>query len=231
MAQAGIHALVGAVVRRWSPQRAGQGMRAWLVLGVILGNLLPDADNLAVAVATVMKLPTEGLHRTFTHSLLTAFAIAAVFYLVGWATSQPRWGNLGLGLGAGILMHILLDLLIWLNGVEILWPIPSWVNLWSGVVPPPWFDKLMLSTEFLFFFLYFLWLDAVARRQGTDRDFARMLRVWIGVQGVLFVVFTALVYTLSKGFLVPYGAVYLLSLSLAFGVTIRMRETVEAVAL
>ena len=227
MAQAGIHALVGAAVRRWSPQRAS---RDWLILGLILGNLLPDADNLAVAIATMRKLPTDGLHRTFTHSLITAFAIAAVFYLVGRAASQPRWGNLGLGLGAGILMHILLDLLIWFNGVEILWPIPSWVNLWSGVAPPPWFDKLMLSVEFLFFALYFLWLEATARRQGTDKDFANTLRAWIWVQGAFFLVFIVLVYTLSKGYLIPYGAVYLLSLGLAIGVTIRMRKTIEVVA-
>jgi hypothetical protein len=38
-----------------------------------------------------------------------------------------------------------------------------------------------------------------------------------------------LVYTMEKGFMVPFGALYLLSLGLAFGVTIRMRETVEAV--
>jgi membrane-bound metal-dependent hydrolase YbcI (DUF457 family) len=230
MPQAGIHALVGVAVRRWLPQRVQRAERAWLVLGVILGNLLPDSDNLAVAVATVMKLPTEGLHRTFTHSLFTVIAVAVLFYLVGKAVGQPRWGSLGLGLGAGILMHILLDLLIWFNGVEILWPIPSWVNLWSRVAPPVWFDKLMLSVEFFFFALYFLWLDAVARRQGTDRDFARTLRVWIWVQGVLFLVFTALVYTLPKGYLVPYGAAYLFSLGLAVGVTIRMRKTVEAVA-
>jgi membrane-bound metal-dependent hydrolase YbcI (DUF457 family) len=97
------------------------------VLGVFLGNLLPDADNLAVAVATIMKLPTEGLHRTFTHSLFTVVAFVAVFYLVGQAIRQPRWVNLGLGLGAGILMHILLDLLIWFNGVEICGP-SSWPN-------------------------------------------------------------------------------------------------------
>jgi hypothetical protein len=46
----------------------------------------------------------------------------------------------------------------------------------------------------------------------------------------LFVVFTVLVYTMEKGFMIPYGALYLLSLGLAFGVTVRMRETVEAVA-
>jgi hypothetical protein len=127
-------------------------------------------------------------------------------------------------------MHILLDLLVWFNGVEILWPIPSWVNLWSGVIPPVWFDKLMLPVEFLFFAVYFLWLDATARQQGTDKEFARTLRVWIGVQCALFVVFTALVYNLSKGFLIPYGVAYLFSLGLAIGVTIRMRKTVEAVA-
>jgi len=223
MAQAGIHGVVAMAVRKWAPERS------WLILGIVLGNLLPDADNLAVAVATVAKLPTEGLHRTFTHSLFTAIAVAVVFALVGRVARQTRWGNLGLGLGAGILMHILLDLLIWFNGVEILWPIPSWLNLWSGVAPPVWFDKLMLTVEFLFFGLFFLWLHQTARQQGTDKDFIRMLRVWILVQAVLFIAFTALVYTLQKGFMAPYGAVYLLSLGIAVGVTIRMRKTVEAV--
>jgi membrane-bound metal-dependent hydrolase YbcI (DUF457 family) len=156
MAQAGIHALVGAAVRRWTLQGEQRVERDWLVLGVVLGNLLPDADNLAVAVATIMKLHTEGLHRTFTHSLFTVIMVVAAFYLVGLALRQPRWANLGLGLGAGISMHILLDLLIWFNGVEILWPLPSWFNLWRGIAPPAWFDKLMMPVEFLFFALYFL---------------------------------------------------------------------------
>lgn len=49
------------------------------------------------------------------------------------------------------------------------------------------------------------------------------------MQGVLFVVFTVPVYTMQKGFMTPSGALYLLSLGLAFGMTIRMRATVEAV--
>jgi hypothetical protein len=57
----------------------------------------------------------------------------------------------------------------------------------------------------------------------------RTLRVWTVVQGVLFVVFTVLVCTMEAGFMIAYGALYLLSLGLAFGVAIRMRETVEAV--
>jgi len=224
MAQAGIHSIVGMAVRKWTPNQE------WLMLGIVLGNPLPDADNLAVAIATVTKLSTEGLHRTFTHSLFTIIAIIAAFYVVAKITKRPRWGNLGLGLGIGVLMHILLDLLIWFNGVEILWPIPSWVNFWGNVIPPEWWTKLMMSTEFLFFALFFVLLSATARKRGTDGDFLGTLRVWTIVQSVLFVVFTILVYSMEKGFMIPYGAIYLLSLGLAFGITIRMRETVEAIA-
>jgi membrane-bound metal-dependent hydrolase YbcI (DUF457 family) len=200
------------------------------MLGIVLGNLLPDADNLAVAVATLTGRSTAGLHRTFTHSLFTVAAVIGAFYVVRWITNGPRWSNLGLGLGVGILMHILFDLLIWFNGVEILWPIPSWVNLWSGVTPPEWWSKLMDPVEFLSFALFFILLDVTSRRRGTDHGFLRRLRMWTAVQSVLFLVLTVLVYTMERGFMTLHGALYLLSLGLAFGVTIRMQKTVEAVA-
>jgi membrane-bound metal-dependent hydrolase YbcI (DUF457 family) len=221
MAQAGIHSILGVAVKKWTPERS------WLLLGVVLGSLLPDTDNLAVAVATLAGQPTEGLHRTFTHSLFTVLTVVAIFFIVAQVTRQPRWKNLGIGLGIGITLHILLDLLLWFDGVEILWPIPSWVNLWSGVTPPLWFENLMMTTEFLFLALFFLGLARLARRQGTDLSYLRQLRVWTWAQLGLFAIFTVLVYTLSKGFMTPYGLAYLLSLGLAIGVTIRMRQTIN----
>jgi len=223
MAQAGIHSMVGMAIRKWTPDRK------WLMLGIVLGNLFPDADNLAVAVATVMGKSTEGLHRTFTHSLFFVAAIILIFYGVAWMSKRSEWGNLGLGLGIGVLMHILLDLLIWFNGVEILWPLPSWVNLWTNVTPPEWWNKLMMPVENLFFVLFLLLLASTARKRNTDSDYLSKLRVWTWVQGVLFLAFMVMVYTMESGFLTIFGAVYLLSLGLVFGITIRMRETVEAI--
>jgi len=223
MAQAGIHSMVGMAVQKWTPARK------WLMLGVVLGNLFPDADNFAVAIATLTGNSTEGLHRTFTHSLFFVAAIIIIFYGISLATKKGEWGNLGLGLGIGILMHILLDLLIWFNGVEILWPLDSWVNLWEGVTPPEWWIKLMMPVENLFFLLFFLMLASTARKRNKDVDFLPKLRIWTWVQGILFVVFMAMVLTMDTGFMTIFGAVYLLSLSLAFGITIRMRETVEAI--
>jgi membrane-bound metal-dependent hydrolase YbcI (DUF457 family) len=221
MAQAGIHGLVSIAVRRLAPQRT------WLVLGIVLGSILPDADNLAVAVATVTKQSTAGLHRTFTHSLFTALAVVILFYLVSLIVKKPRWNNLGIGLGVGILLHIMLDLVIWFDGVAILWPLPSWVNLWEGVTLPDWWTRLMNPLELLFFALFFLSLYILARRQDTDLKYLGKLRLWIGLQGVLFLVFMPLAYIMKAGFLTIFGVVYLLSLGLTVGVTIRMRDTIE----
>lgn len=221
MAQAGIHSLIGMAVRKWTPERN------WIMLGIILGSMLPDADNLAVAAATVAKLPTEGLHRTFTHSLFTVAVVVLVFYLISRITKKPRWNNLGIGLGVGLIMHILLDLVIWFDGVAVIWPLSYTLNFWSGVTPPDWWMTLMQPVELLFFALFFFYLHALANQQGTDLRFLAKLRFWTGLEAVLFVVFLVLAFTLTKGFLTIFGAVYLLSLGLATGIAIRMRETIE----
>jgi len=223
MAQAGIHALVGAAVRKVTPRRE------WLMLGIILGSLFPDLDNYGVAIATVARLQVtgHGLHRTFTHSIAAVLAAVLIFFLVAQVTKQPRWMTLGLGFGIGILLHIALDLLIWFNGVELLWPLGGWVNLWAGVTPPAWFSKLMDPLEFLFLALFFAWLMNTARKHKTNLEFLGRLRQWIIAMLVLLVVFTPLAYVMSKGFLTVYGLFYLVALTAAFVITIRMRQTVE----
>lgn len=223
MPQAGIHSMVGMAVRKWTPDKK------WLMLGIVLGALFPDADNFAVAIATVTGGSTEGLHRTFTHSLFFVAVIVIVSYGIAWLLKRPKWGNLGLGLGIGVLMHTTLDLAGWFNGVHILWPLPTYINFWETVAVPEWWSKLMMPTENLFFALYFLLLASTARKRDTNSDYLPKLRIWTWVQGILFVAFMVMVYTMESGFLTIFGAVYLLSLGLTFGITIRMRETVEAI--
>jgi membrane-bound metal-dependent hydrolase YbcI (DUF457 family) len=221
MAQAGLHALVGTLTRKL-PKKP-----EWLLLGVILGSLLPDLDNYAVAVATVAKLDTHGLHRTFTHSIITALVIVTVFALIGVISKQPRWTGLGIGLGSGIVLHIVLDLLIWFNGVQLLWPFNLWINIWGGIQPPEWFMKFLDPAEFLFFALFFIWLANVARKYHTDTNFLGALRWWIVGMFILFLVFTPLAYLMNKGYLTIFGAFYLLSATAAFIISIRVRQTLS----
>jgi membrane-bound metal-dependent hydrolase YbcI (DUF457 family) len=222
MAQAGMHGLVGIAIRKIA------GKRDWLLLGLLLGSIFPDMDNVGVAIATLMKTSTQGIHRTMTHSVFFMMAVVFVFYLAGRWRKDVRWSNLGVGLGLGMLIHSLLDLLIWFNGASLFWPFPNWVNLWANTTPPDWFMKLMDPAEFLFFGLYLWILGSWARKTGTDLDFLGRHRTWMWLEFALFVIFTPLAYLMSKGFLTLFGAFYLFSLFMVFIVTLRMRKTVEA---
>ena len=223
MAQAGIHALLGAALQKRIQERE------LLLVGVLLGNLFPDADNLAVAFATITGRSTEGLHRTFSHSFFPALGVSLLFYFVGWVTKRPVWGNLGLGLGIGIVMHILVDLMVWFDGVEVFWPLPSRVNLWGKVTPPIWWGKLMMPLEFLFMALFFVVLGNWARKTGKNQDYLPKLRIWVSLLVGLFFLFTGLVYLMESGFMILFGALYLAALGLGIGVTIRMRSTIEGI--
>ena len=221
MAQAGIHGLVGTATRRWTPHQE------WLMTGIILGSLFPDLDNFAVAAAILTSNSPEGLHRTFTHSLFLVLLIWGLALVYGRLTGKTRWRNLGVGLGIGILLHILLDLLVWFNSVHLLWPLPVWLNLWENVTPPAWWMQLMMPAEFLGFALFLGGLGWLARRQNSNTHSLRSLNVWTAVQFLLFLIFTVMVFTMESGFFTIYGGVYLLSLLLALGITLKMRQTIE----
>lgn len=224
MPQAGMHGLVGMAVRNMV------GKKEWLVLGVILGSFVPDMDNVGVAIATLAKMPTEGIHRTMTHSVFFMALVVAVFYLISRWKKERRWLNLGLGLGLGMLLHSLLDFVLWFNGVDLFWPLGGEINFWANSNPPAWFMTFLeQASEFLFFGL-FLWVLGIwARKYSTDSEFTGKQRLWMWLELALFAIFTAgLIF--GKEYKTISGALYLFSLFMTFFVTIRMRKTVEAAA-
>lgn len=226
MSQNGIHAIVGIASRKWMPKRE------WLFLGVVLGNMFPDLDNLVVAYAALAKLPDpEHYHRTFTHSIFTVIAMVVLFYVVAALTKNEKWKNFGNGFGAGILMHILVDLVLWFNGVELLWPLGGELNFWSWFTAPGWLKILLDTGEFLAFGFYFLLLVSLATRFGVDDGQQNTVRVWGYIELLLFIVFTALFFSVGTQGLIyqVFGALYLISLVAAMAITIRMRDTVESV--
>lgn len=226
MPQNGVHAMAGMVARKWMPQRE------WLLLGVVLGNMFPDLDNLAVAYATLTGSDPHGLHRTFTHSIFTVIAVIVLFYLIAALAKNQKWNNFGLGFGIGILMHILLDLLLWFNGVELLWPIRYELNFWSWFRVPTWLSILLETGEFLAFGLYFLLLGSLAQRQNTDREHQGSSKIWAYIEFALFIVFAVLFFSLgAKGMQYTiFGALYLISMIITIVITIQMRKTVESLS-
>jgi len=223
MAQIGIHGLLALPFKKVITKRKG------LLFGILLGSILPDADNFAVAVATLTGGSTEGLHRTYTHSLITALGVILLFFILSKLFKKDDWSNLGLGLGIGIGLHIFVDLLVWFNGVQLLWPYETWLNFWGNVTPPEVFMKLMNPLEFLFIALFFMALNAQMRKQNTDMEFIPKLRIWTFIQTALFGIFLILTFTTDSGLITTiYGALYLLSVILLLVISFRLRKTIEA---
>jgi membrane-bound metal-dependent hydrolase YbcI (DUF457 family) len=226
MPQNGVHAIVGTVAGKWMPKKE------WLVLGVVLGNMVPDLDNLAVAYATLTKADPHGLHRTFTHSIFMVIAVIVLFTLIAALTMNQKWNNFGIGFGIGILMHILLDLILWFDGVELLWPIRYELIFWNWFAVPDWLNIILETGEFLAFGLYFLLLRSLARRQNTDREREGSAKTWAYIEFALFILFTALFFRIGTDGLqyTIFGALYLISMIIAILLTIQMRKTVAAVS-
>lgn len=225
MPQNGIHAMVGIASRKWMPKRE------WLLIGVVLGNMFPDLDTLVVAYATLAKLPNpEHYHRTFTHSVFTILTVLILFYLIAAATKNERWKNFGIGFGAGILMHILVDLVMWFNGVELFWPLGGELNLWAWFETPAWLKTILDTGEFLAFGLYFMLIVSLSQRYGTDIARRSSTKIWAYIEFALFVIFTALFFLVgAKGLQYQaFGGLYLLSLIVGMIITTKMKETIES---
>jgi len=221
MAQAGLHGIIGMALRKWMPKRE------WLLLGVVLGSFIPDLDYIGVAVAAATGRSSAGLQETFTHSIPAIAVVMLLFYVISLAAKNLKWNNLGVGLGIGMLLHILVDLLLWFKGVELFWPIHYELNFWSWFVIPAWLDILLKTGEFLAFGLYFSVLAFVAVRQKTNEDFVRRLREWANIQYALFLLFTALFFFPQNSTATVYIILYLLALFFAIIVSLRMMQTIE----
>lgn len=229
MPQNGLHAIVGIASRTWMPKRE------WLLLGLVLGNMFPDLDNLVVAFATVALGQSAGeagelYHRTFTHSIFTIVVMVILFYLVAAFTRNEKWRNFGIGFGVGILMHMLVDLVLWFNGVPLFWPFGGELNFWSWFTVPGWLKILLDTGEFLAFGLYFLLLVSLSRRYNTDTERQGSTRTWAYIEFALFVLFTGLFFTLgAKGLQYQvFGVLYLVSLIVGMVITTKMIKTVES---
>jgi len=230
MPQNGIHAMVGIASRKWLPNKE------WLLVGVVLGNMFPDLDALVVAYATLAKLPNPAhFHRTFTHSVFTILAMMLLFYIIAAMTKNEKWKNFGLGFGMGILMHILLDLVLWFNGVELFWPLGGQLNFWAWFVKPVWLSILLDTAEFLMFGLYFVLLGSLSRKNSTDSNQQGTAKIWAYIEFGLFILFTVVFFSANAGgldyakglYYKIFGVLYIVSLIVGMVLTTRMRQTVE----
>jgi len=170
--QNAFHALLGAAVAR----RAWPGRVPW-VLGFVLGSMAPDVDVLPLAIIRAAGAWAPSLHRTASHSLSL---IAGFFAVAGLA--RLRWREAAAFTGAfalGMLCHVLLDLVLWFSGVDLLWPLGVGggrreVNLWAWLELPPvagnpdLIGNELAALDAAAFGLYLQYLTRLAKGSGRS---------------------------------------------------------------
>ncbi|RJQ08005.1 MAG: metal-dependent hydrolase [Bacillota bacterium] len=242
MAQSGLHGLIGGYAARVCVKAAdtpaGVSRAKGLKFGLVLGALIPDVDFFVLGpLFLVNSRIALTMHRSFTHSILTTAVVVALTWLLASGQRRDYLRGFAVGLGLGILTHLVADVILWFGGIQVLWPlgyvgIHQELNLWAHYQPPRVVSNLLGALDYVFFGLYYLWLASAARKAGTDTGFLNRLRLLTNLQWVLAAVFVALAVYLSAGgmlFDIAHYAMFILFFfPMCLYVTVKMRETIHA---
>lgn len=229
MPHPGFHGVIALAARKAFPTKQ------WFALGLVFGSMIPDADSYPQAFAVIARgmdphLAEEIFHRTFTHTLFFPLAVALIFLLIHAFRREAKLLNFGLGVAAGsAILHSLLDVLGFFDGVGLLWPFWS-INLYENISLTDRQVQMLRSVNFLAFALYLWYLRSIAEKANTNADYLPRVRTYMFAQGAAFLVFLALAFLLPfKTYNTIDGAVFLfLAYPNVLWVTWKMRETIEA---
>ncbi|MHA2368396.1 MAG: metal-dependent hydrolase [Candidatus Hodarchaeales archaeon] len=120
MAPTGAHGIIGLGLARTT-------RNPYAKLGLVLGSIAPDLDltlGMFLVLFGWINTPKDA-HRTFSHGFLAIGTLGALTLLL--VLQKPRIGHqwlgwLLLGVIAGALVHILMDMLVW-TPLPLLWPL------------------------------------------------------------------------------------------------------------
>jgi len=240
MAQSGLHALIGGyVAKSWvkaSDTPSGVERVKGLKYGLVLGALAPDVDFFLLGPMYLFNSELAvKMHRSFTHSLLTTAVFVGLLWLLAAGERRDYRRGLALGLGAGILTHLVADVIMWFGGIQVLWPlayvgVPQSLDIWASLYAPPrLLSNILGALDYVAFGLYYLYLAAAARRTGTNTAFLGRLRSITLIQWGLSAIYLTLAFVLGSWFdIAHYAAFILVFFPLCLYVTAKMRETIYA---
>ena len=128
-------AAVGVILYQ-SPEITGDVLLSSGIVAVttMVGSLLPDIDHPESFLGRRLRLISKPVYRWFGHRTLTH----SLFFMAGVTSvlAYCQFEEAGIGLGLGILSHILLDFLSLGSGVALLYPLyPKriYLNSWHYI--------------------------------------------------------------------------------------------------
>ena len=203
MAQTGLHTII-AFKSFKKPIK-----KRWFFYSFLLGSILPDIDLVTSFFYKIFMLITaENINTDYMtnrnyfinydlnifHSLITLSLIYLIILIFYETKKNKNILNFANGLVVGILLHIIIDLFLFLRPVQIFWPLNivgiNPINLWESIPIPFIVFSMYLSLEFIFFRLFASkMIDIILLETDSQSNYILLISKWMKLQSYLFIFF------------------------------------------
>ena len=226
MAQAGLHAYISLKSKKWVPDKK------FLFISFLLGSIIPDIDILFTAIASYYMPLNQAIdifHRTFTHSIISVSALYLIFLIIYEIKKNEIILNIAYGLTAGIIVHLLIDIVLWFNTIDLFWPLPvPKINLWFKFAVQNNIINILLALEFIFFRLFASKLiDIIINKPLNNAYYIKYLNYWMKIEIILFISFAISVKVIPSFNLIVFGIFYIPSLLMLIVSIWHLRDSID----
>ena len=249
MAQTGLHTFISFEIFKKPINKK------WFFYSFLLGSILPDLDLVTSFLDKTFMLITSQNYLTKTelitnrnyfinydlnifHSLITAsllYLIILIFYEIKKTKTILNFAN---GLLMGILLHIFIDVFLFLRPVQIFWPLNiagiKPINLWGDTNIPFIIFSLYLSLEFIFFrFIASKLIDVILSENDSGSKYLVFTSKWMKYQPYLFIFFAISINlsNYSTFFFITYNIALSTCIIITLYLLYVLRNTINSYAL
>ena len=190
MIQTSIYTLIGILFSKRLAERP------YLITSLIIGLIFPDIDIILDFIFSLF-LNFNFIHKTYIdnsifHSLLLIPFICLIILMYQEVNKNKNY-NIVVGFSAGVLMHILFDILT-LQSVGIFFPLPLEKNLNLNVffnykIPLIMINILNLLTLMLFRLYTWKIINLILNQSQNYHILIKRLSLWMKIQLYLFLIF------------------------------------------
>ena len=172
----------------------------WFFPAFLLGSVLPDIDYFFSQLDKLIHVPIQLslVNKTFMHSLITTTLIYLLILIIYELKKNKKLLNLANGIAIGLLIHIFIDLTIFLKPLDIFWPLPLNSIQLSTFNIPAYIYKLTMVLEFVLFRAFASYtIHAILNYPSKNSYLINIQSYWMKFELFFIIIFILSSYYLS----------------------------------
>ena len=179
----------------------------------LLGIVTPDIDITITTITNnllrIINLSIDYI--SFSHSLVSIGILYMLFLILYEIKKNIIIIKIAQFIVLGIFVHILIDMVIWNNIIDIFWPLPiGKLNFWSYSYFQEDFKYFVISIYFIIFrLLASLLIDQLIEKPDLNKNgYLKYLTIWMKYELYFFIIFIVSFY-FTNNLLLIYSILFI----------------------